>query len=290
MSDQADQLRNMVRQTIESRPKLAPGLPLVTVSGGAPQVGATTVAIELAQELSNLGKRVLVVDANLQNPGLRESLQLRPGPGLTDVLAGNVTLRESIRATNAHLHVVPGTRAESTDIQIKHDDLLKLVAELRGVHSLVDLVLVDVGHGMTPWTHAWWQASRQVLVVATTDEDAIKGAYANVKLSGWCEGTAELHLVVNKCTNEMSGMRISERFATTSQRFLGVPIAEASPIPERDAAAKQFKRAVRLLAGDMIAHSSESSTTLQREQRPSQELLAWSEESLHSRKQIQQSA
>lgn len=61
--------------------------------------GATTIARSLAGCLAgSFGKRVVLVEANLRSPCLRETLGLAGGPGLSDVLAGAASLESTLRA------------------------------------------------------------------------------------------------------------------------------------------------------------------------------------------------
>ncbi len=50
--------------------------------------GASMFAANLAVVFSQLGENTLLVDANLRKPGLHAVFDQRPGPGLSDILAG----------------------------------------------------------------------------------------------------------------------------------------------------------------------------------------------------------
>ncbi|MGY2083159.1 polysaccharide biosynthesis tyrosine autokinase [Blastococcus sp. SYSU DS0539] len=68
---------------------------VVVVAGAMPGDGASTVAVNLAVSLARSGSRVLLVDGDLRRPRVARGLGLPTGPGLTDVLAGAVELREA---------------------------------------------------------------------------------------------------------------------------------------------------------------------------------------------------
>ena len=174
MTDQADQLRKLVRDTIESQPNAAPGLPLVALSGGTPQVGVTSTLLSLARELGNFGKRVLVIDANLSSPAVHESFPLRFPYTLVDVLNGQATLKEASQSAGDGLFVLPGSRSTDAVPKLQSETLSKLFAGLQGWQSQVDVVLADVGYGMTPWVNVWWHHANQVVLVTTPEEGASK--------------------------------------------------------------------------------------------------------------------
>lgn len=71
---------------------------LVTSSG--PGEGKSTTSLALARNLTQLGKRVLLVDADLRNPSLHKTLGLRPEMGLSNLLAGGCGFSDAVQATD----------------------------------------------------------------------------------------------------------------------------------------------------------------------------------------------
>lgn len=78
------------------------GKTLAVTSTGAGE-GKTTVAANLAIALAQAGQRVLLVDADMRKPRVGEMFNLKPGPGLSNVLVGSAQSSESIRKSG-----VPG--------------------------------------------------------------------------------------------------------------------------------------------------------------------------------------
>ncbi len=74
-----------------------PRILLVTSPGGGE--GKSTSALSLARKLSQLGKRVLLVEADLRNPSLRQAMGLRAEVGLSSILAGACSMTDAVLAT-----------------------------------------------------------------------------------------------------------------------------------------------------------------------------------------------
>ena len=66
-------------------------------SSPGPGEGKSTTSINFAAMLAQQGERVLVVDADIRRPALHRAMDVLREPGLTDLLIGDVELREAVR-------------------------------------------------------------------------------------------------------------------------------------------------------------------------------------------------
>ena len=109
------------------------------LTAARPEIGTTTVLLNLAISAARQGLRVVVVDANLRRPALADRLALPNGPGLTEVLAEEVGLSDAIQPT-AQRNLFLLSAGAST----------ALLADEASLHAIVrqlaldfDLVLID---------------------------------------------------------------------------------------------------------------------------------------------------
>lgn len=76
------------------------GIPrTLLVTSAGPGEGKSTTALTLARNLTHLGKRVLLVDADLRNPSLHRTLGMKAEAGLSNLLAGACTFTAAVHAT-----------------------------------------------------------------------------------------------------------------------------------------------------------------------------------------------
>jgi Mrp family chromosome partitioning ATPase len=71
--------------------------PALFFTGSAAGAGTTTVVLNLAVSAARQNRRVVVVDANLRRPAVAARLALCDRPGLSEVLAGTVTLEAALQ-------------------------------------------------------------------------------------------------------------------------------------------------------------------------------------------------
>jgi MinD-like ATPase involved in chromosome partitioning or flagellar assembly len=254
MFDQADKLRQLVRETVKEHAALEPGVPLVTVSGARDGVGTSTVALRLAEELVHLGKRVVLVDANLIQPTLAGRLAVEAHAGIAEVLSGARAAVEVLEPITAGLHLLPAIQIPNELPEMNLRSLRRLVVELRSLHGHADLVILDGGYGMAPWVERLWAAALQVLLVTTTDSVAVREAYTALKLAPWGDVDGKLRLVVNKCDDPAIANRVGEGFNSTCRQFLGMKLV-GSAAQITSATTAGHRQSVRLLAADVLSQA-----------------------------------
>ncbi|MEA5466517.1 GumC family protein [Leptothoe sp. PORK10 BA2] len=76
----------------------------VIISSSMPGEGKSTVAQHLAQTAATMGKRVLLVDADLRRPKVHKRLGLKNVKGLSDLLAGNASGTEVLQKAMPFIH------------------------------------------------------------------------------------------------------------------------------------------------------------------------------------------
>lgn len=256
MHDQADQLRKLVRDFVDVRGELAPGAPVIALTGAQPGVGVTTTACGLARELASLGKQVVLIDANLAAPAVAQAFHVKPHGTLADVLAGTRRAVEILAPCEENIRFLAGA-PHALGAHLNAEAHARLQSELAALCRQSDAVLIDAGHGMNPWIDRLWQIAQHVLLVTTPAPNALLDAYAAVKQAEFDRLDGKLQLVVTRCDAGADAARLHAGFTATCERFLGQnvkPPAVLPTIPGDPTSAdndQTFRRSVRLLAADL---------------------------------------
>ncbi len=116
---------------------------VVLVTSALPQEGKTTTSINCAVVLAQKGARVLLVDADLRRPSIHKTLGMGPRPGLSNVLTGNATLRQTTVRSNIlpNLLILPaGTPPPNPAELLASTGMKNILAELREEY---DHIVID---------------------------------------------------------------------------------------------------------------------------------------------------
>ncbi|MEX2558713.1 MAG: P-loop NTPase [Pirellulales bacterium] len=234
MSDQANRLRQLMRQAAQSpctRPySAAPAPRLLAIAGAKGGVGATTVAVNLAVALAERGRRTLLVDANLERPDTALLCRLGETGSLADVLSGRQSLHEALVRGPQGILVLCGGWAAGSLRQSSPAVSERLLDGLAAMTPPADDVILDVGSAIDRAAGRYWQAADQVLLVTTPEPMALMDAYAAIKALRPGGGPA-IQLLINQAADRQAAGQAYARLARACRRFLGMAAGSAGWLP-----------------------------------------------------------
>jgi flagellar biosynthesis protein FlhG len=220
--DQASELRQLVRQDaahVRPAPDDAPHV--IAVASGKGGVGTTTVAVNLAATLVRLGRRVLLVDADLDSASVARHCGIDAELGIAEVLRGSRSVHEVLCRAAGGMQVLPGGWLADGLVDCTAQAQERLFAELHSLGAHLDDIVLDVGCGISRQKHRFWHAADKVVVVATPDDAAVMNVYAAIKLI--CGDDLELPVfsLINLAPDAPAAAAVHDRLKLACQRFLG---------------------------------------------------------------------
>lgn len=119
------------------------GLPrTLFITSAGPGEGKSTSAAELARNIAQLGKRVLLVDADLRNPSQHRTLGVSNAVGLSSLLAGAAELEQAIQApASAGFALMPSGPLPPSPPELLAGE--RLPALLQALGERYDTIILD---------------------------------------------------------------------------------------------------------------------------------------------------
>jgi len=224
-ADQADGLRRRGRM----RP-----VKVITVTGGKGGVGKSNISANLAVGLSMLGRRVMLLDADLGLANVDVMFGLHPHHNLADVVRGERTLSEVIVNGPAGVMVVPGASGLSDMANLSpahHAGIIHAFSELT---CDLDALLVDTAAGISDGVLRFAEAAHEVVVVVCDEPTSITDAYAIIKLLSTERGVSRFRVVTNMTRQGGDGSSLFRKLTAVTDKFLKVSLEHAGSIPFDD--------------------------------------------------------
>ena len=132
-----------IRDAGEEAPE-AEKIQVLALTSSTPEEGKTTTSVNLAISSAMFGSGMtLLVDADLRRPRVHHMLGLSQGPGLSDLLSGQVGQEECLRPSpqfNNLQVITSGHKVEHPSTLLAADRLRALFSEWKG---MFDLIIVD---------------------------------------------------------------------------------------------------------------------------------------------------
>lgn len=120
---------------------------IVGITSAQPSEGKSTVAVNLAYSLGELGKSVIVLDCDLRRPTVHTNVGVRQSPGLTEVLNGTVNLRDAVIRYKSSTNDTHFDLITSGDIPDNPSEILgskTFVQLLKVASEAYDVVILDL--------------------------------------------------------------------------------------------------------------------------------------------------
>ncbi len=232
MIDQANDLRKLVMQAAENRPDGLPErVPMLLVSGGKGGVGTTTVAVNVAVAAAQRGLRAVLIDADPDRADVQSLCRLRDRYTVSDVLSGRRTLGEALQPGPAGVFVLPGAWAVADLADASESSQVRLLDQFAALGPRADVVVIDGGNGLHPFTRRLWRSCAEVVLVATPEPSAVLDAYAAIKVAASPPSRPTVRLLVNMCPSAAVADDVHGRIAQSCRRFLGFELPPRHWLP-----------------------------------------------------------
>lgn len=137
----------LLRLRVALKTSIARGVKKLFVTSSDTTDGKTLVSAGLAISLAESGQRVLLIDANFENPGLHQLFNVPRAPGLSNYLKdpASLALPKLVKRVHANLQLIPAGTAGDNGQLLASPGFHRLMNELG---SGVDLIVVDAPSGL----------------------------------------------------------------------------------------------------------------------------------------------
>ncbi|NOX49713.1 MAG: MinD/ParA family protein [Gammaproteobacteria bacterium] len=214
---------------------------VVAVTGGKGGVGKTNVSVNLGLALTNIGRRVTLLDADLGLANIDILLGLKPRHTLKDVLDATCSMRDVVIDGPSDLKIVPAASGLQEMVKLGATEHAGLISAFSEIAHNMDVLLIDTAAGISDDVVNFLCAAQEIVVVVCNEPTSITDAYALIKIINQQHNITRVRVVANMVRNNEDGQSVFAKLRNVTDRFLDIALLYAGCIPHDE----QLRRAVQ---------------------------------------------
>lgn len=219
MIDQASKLRQMIIEKKELYKEAKQGVKIYSVVSGKGGVGKTNFTINLAIKLQQMGKKVLILDADIGFSNANILLGVETHYNLFHLINETASLEEITVKCAQGVDLISG----GTDLFILgelDDEKQEGIINSLSLLGEYDVLLIDNGAGISKHTITFTTFAHDVILVTTPEPTAITDAYSFLKGISIYNAKEKVKIVVNQVADTSFGDEAFEKLSNTAKQFL----------------------------------------------------------------------
>ena len=193
---------------------------IIAISSGKGGVGKSTLTANMAYQLSEMGYKVGVFDADIGLANLDIIFNVKVNKTLLHVLKGECSLKDIVIEVKENLVLIPGESGDEIFAYNNHEIMNRFAQDAAFLDQL-DFLLIDTGAGIGKNVQIFLEEADEVIVITIPDPSAITDAYALIKVTNTFH--PDINMVLNMTRNEKEGELIYDKIKKVAENNIENP-------------------------------------------------------------------
>ena len=231
--DQAEQLRNVVKQINQNNTKTAR---VITVTSGKGGVGKSNVSVNLAVQLKKAGKNVIIFDADFGLANVEVMVGAIPQYNLSDLIYNGKSIKEIITPGPMGIGFISGGSGIIGLNNLQKEQIVYLVNSINELNDMADFIIIDTGAGISNQVMEFVLASPEILLVTTPEPSSLTDSYSLLKAlyknPNFTASKSRVHVIANRVTSYEDGKGVFDKLNSVVAQFLQGNLNYLGMIPQ----------------------------------------------------------
>ena len=193
---------------------------VIGITSGKTGVGKTTVSVNLAVALHDLGYAVMILDANTSTANAQTALGSICPFKLEDFFSGKKSLHDIILKRHYGIELISGATAVHDMSTLSAEQAKRTLDAFSKLEEHLDFLIVDMPPGTETSTLSFMASTSRRFIVVRNDAAGITDAYAMIKVLCSDYQLDEIYLIVNGAHSDEEGQKLFDHLNTISTKFL----------------------------------------------------------------------
>ena len=195
---------------------------VISITSGKGGVGKTSIVANLGYAFTKLGKKVLILDADLGLGNLDVLLGLAPKYNLSHVIMGEKTIEEILVEGPGQMKILPASSGIQELTHLTLDQKIEVFTQLDRLIDTVDILFIDTAAGISSNVMDFNATAQEIVVVVSPEPTSITDAYALMKVLSLKYSEKGCKLLVNMTTHPDEGREVFRQLHLVTDRFLDI--------------------------------------------------------------------
>jgi flagellar biosynthesis protein FlhG len=231
---------------------------VVSFTSGKGGIGKSNTVLNTAISLADMGRSVLILDADLGLANIDVLCGVTPKRSIKDVLEGKAGLKDIIVEGPLGISLIPASSGVEYLARLTHTQRLTILNEVEAVAARYDYLLIDTAAGIGTDVMFFNAAASEIVCVINGEPTSLTDSYAVIKVLTQNYGEKKISILANNVQNEAEGVRAFNRLSQVTTRFLPTKITYSGTIPSDISvteAVKQQTPVLTLFPSSSVARS-----------------------------------
>ena len=205
---------------------------ILAVTSGKGGVGKTSLAVQIACELSRRGQRTILVDAGSTYADAPTYAGETPQPTLWHYVSGAAALADVSSPGPRGLRVVRCSSGPRQPAGGDDEGRRQLRAAVEQLRATCDVIVLDTAAGVGRDVTDFVTMADEIVLVTTSNFAAVADAYGVVKVLKQDGFDKPVHAVVNRARSAAEAAQVFAKLRGCTERFLGFDLNWLGLLPE----------------------------------------------------------
>lgn len=197
---------------------------VISITSGKGGVGKTNIVANLGFSLSRLGKKVLILDADLGLANLDVLLGLAPKYNFSHVMMGEKTINEITVKGPGGITILPASSGIQELTKLTKEQGIRFLTELDSLLHSYDILLIDTAAGISSNVMYFNTTAQEIMVVVSPEPTSITDGYALMKVLSLKYSQKNFKLIVNLAENSEESREVFRQLSLVADRFLDITL------------------------------------------------------------------
>lgn len=226
MNDQAEQLRQIIKEYPPSQNTSHKSARIITVTSGKGGVGKSNTVVNMALSLKELGQEVVILDADLGLANIEVLLGVIPNYNLSHLLDGSKNIEEIIEQNDDGIKFISGGSGINELMFLTKENITQFAQNISQLEKVADYILIDTSAGITDAVLSFCRLAHEIIFITTPEPTSITDAYALIKTFQASSGIdlPEIKILVNKAETKLEAQQVYTKLESVCKHFLKIKI------------------------------------------------------------------